>query len=72
MGPRLARIPEQSPMDVLDRVLSDSRIDVDRLLVIAQDKDGTLCTIYSNARSESEMFGLAWRMMNNWEDVSDD
>jgi hypothetical protein len=67
-----ARISEHTPMDVLDRVLRETGDDLDRVLIIAQDRDGIGSQIFSNARSEAEMFGMAWRMMNHWEDISED
>lgn len=70
--PRAARISEHTPMDVLDRVLRESGEDADRILVIVQATDGTHCTIFSNARSEAEMFGMAWRLLNHYEDISDE
>ena len=71
-SPTPARIPEHSPMDVLDRVLREGGDDIDRVLIVTQDKDGIGAQIYSNARSEAEMFGMAWRMMSHWEDISED
>lgn len=59
-------------MDVLDRVLRESGQHIDRILVIAQDSDGIGYSFYSNARSEAELFGMAWHMLHNWKDISED
>lgn len=69
-----ARISEHTAMDVLDRVLREGvdEEEVDRILVIVQAKDGTRASCYSNARSEAEMIGMAWRMLHNMADISED
>ena len=64
-----ARIPEQSAMDVLDRVLGELGDDIDRVTILALNRDGRAMRLYSNARSEAEMFGMMHVGLNFTEDV---
>jgi hypothetical protein len=67
-----ARIPEQTAMDVLDRVLRVQGDDLDRITIMAMRKGGRVMEMYSNARSEAEMFGMLHMGLCNSEDMSDE
>lgn len=60
--------------DTLVRAMEDAgEKDFTRCVVIAMNDDGTRRCLYSNARSEPEMFGIIEMATVNWtEDVEDD
>jgi hypothetical protein len=64
-----ARKPEQSAMDCLNRVLSEEGDNLDRVVILTIPKDGDSSGLYSNCRSEAEMFGLLFMAMHMTEDV---
>jgi hypothetical protein len=54
-----ARISSQSMTECMMRALEDaSGHDYTRCVIIAMDDDGIHRSLYSNARSEPEMFGM--------------
>lgn len=66
-----ARIPEHSAMDCLNRVLSEGD-KIDRITIIIVHTDGDETQLYSNARSEAEMFGMLHMGLNFNHNLAED
>jgi hypothetical protein len=66
-----ARQPEQTAMECLNRVLSEEGDNMDRIVIITMPKSGDESSMYSNVRSEAEMFGMLYMGLNMTEDVSE-
>jgi len=67
-----ARIPEHTAMDVLDRVLRDQGDDIDRVTILTLNKEGRVINLYSNCRSEPEMYGMMYMGLEFSEDLDDE
>lgn len=50
--------PDSSPMDVLERALSECGDSADRVVVVIGHSDGNGLSQYSNARSAAELIGM--------------
>ena len=67
-----ARRGEETCMDTINRALSELGDDADRIVIVAFEKDGDKGNIYSNARSEPEMFGMLHMALHMAKDVDEE
>ena len=59
--------PEETPMDVIQRVLGMLGDNIDRILIVTMDTNGNHFHMVSNARSAAEENGMC-NIISNWVD----
>lgn len=59
-----ARIGTETAMDTINRVLSEVGDDAELITICVMKKDSDEMFLYSNARSDPEMFGMLYSGLN--------
>lgn len=68
-----ARVASHSVMDCLNRVLSEAgALDIERITIVVLNTEGDKTALYSNARSEAEMFGMLHMALNFSKNLAED